>query len=77
MLDMTSNEFRRVGHRAVDLLDDYFESLPHRSCCTTVPEMWVEHRFGLGYTLNFGNWRAWLLIIGMILGPMIASRLLF
>jgi uncharacterized membrane protein len=41
------------------------------------PAMWVENRFGVGYTLNFGNWRAWLLIIGMMLVPMIAGRLLF
>jgi uncharacterized membrane protein len=41
------------------------------------PAMWVENRFGLGYTLNFGNWRAWLLIIGLMLVPMVASRLLF
>jgi uncharacterized membrane protein len=39
--------------------------------------IWVEKRFGLGYTLNFGNWRAWLLIIVMVLVPMVASRLLF
>ena len=24
--------------------------------------IWVEKRIGLGYTLNFGNWRAWLLM---------------
>ena len=41
------------------------------------PAMWVENRFGLGYTLNYGNWRAWLLIIGMMLVPMVAGRLLF
>ena len=41
------------------------------------PAMWVETRFGLGYTPNFGNWRAWLLIIGMMLVPMVAGRLLF
>jgi uncharacterized membrane protein len=41
------------------------------------PAMWVENRFGIGYTLNFGNWRAWLLIIGMMLVPMFAGRLLF
>jgi uncharacterized membrane protein len=41
------------------------------------PAMWVENRFGLGYTPNFGNWRAWLLIIGMMLVPMFAGRLLF
>jgi uncharacterized membrane protein len=41
------------------------------------PAMWVENRFGLGYTLNFGNWRAWLLIIVMMLVPMVAGRLLF
>jgi len=37
MLDMTPNEFRRIGHRTVDLLADYFESLPHRACRTPVP----------------------------------------
>jgi uncharacterized membrane protein len=41
------------------------------------PALWVENRVGLGYTLNFGNWRAWLLIIGMMLIPMVAGRLLF
>ena len=41
------------------------------------PAMWVENRFGLGYTLNFGNWRAWLLIISMMLFPLFAGRLLF
>jgi uncharacterized membrane protein len=39
------------------------------------PAMWVEARVGLGYTLNMGNARAWLLIGGMMLAPMIASRL--
>lgn len=41
------------------------------------PAMWVENRFGLGYTLNFGNWRVWLLIVAMMLFPMVAGRLLF
>jgi uncharacterized membrane protein len=41
------------------------------------PAMWVENRIGPGYGLNMGNWRAWLLIAGMILLPMIASRLFF
>jgi uncharacterized membrane protein len=41
------------------------------------PAMWVENRFGIGYTLNFGNWRAWVLIIGMMLIPMFAGHLLF
>jgi hypothetical protein len=41
------------------------------------PAIWVENRVGLGYTLNLGNPRAWLLIIGMMLAPMIAARLLF
>jgi len=39
--------------------------------------MWVENRVGLGYTLNLGNWRAWLLIVGMILAFMVVSRLVF
>ena len=41
------------------------------------PAMWVESRVGVGYTLNVGNWRAWLIIIGIMLAPMIAGRLLF
>ena len=41
------------------------------------PAMWVETRFGIGYTPNFGNWRAWLLIVGMMLVPMFAGRFLF
>jgi Family of unknown function (DUF5808) len=40
------------------------------------PAIWVEKRVGLGYTLNIGNSRAWLLI-GMMLAPVIAARLLF
>jgi len=40
------------------------------------PAMWVENRFGLGYTLNFGNWRVWLLLVGMMLIPMVAGHLL-
>ena len=41
------------------------------------PAMWVENRVGVGYTLNLGNWRAWLLMVGMMLVPMIAGRLVF
>jgi hypothetical protein len=41
------------------------------------PAIWVEARVGLGYTLNMGNKRALLIIAGMMLAPMIASRLLF
>ena len=41
------------------------------------PAMWVENRFGIGYTPNFGNWRAWLLIVGMMLVPLFAGRFLF
>ena len=41
------------------------------------PAVWVENRIGPGYGLNMGNPRAWLLIAGMMLVPMIASRLLF
>ena len=40
------------------------------------PAVWVENRVGLGYTLNIGNSRAWLLI-GMMLAPVIAARFLF
>jgi Family of unknown function (DUF5808) len=41
------------------------------------PAMWVENRIGFGYTLNMGNPRAWLLMAGMMLAPMIAARLVF
>ena len=41
------------------------------------PAIWVENRIGPGYGLNMGNPRAWLLIAGMMLVPMIAARLLF
>ncbi len=41
------------------------------------PALWVENRIGPGYGLNMGNPRAWLLIAGMMLVPMIAARLLF
>jgi uncharacterized membrane protein len=41
------------------------------------PAIWVENRVGLGYTLNMGNLRAWLLIGGMMLVPVIAGRFLF
>ena len=41
------------------------------------PAIWVENRIGPGYGLNMGNWRAWLLMIGMMTVPMIAARLLF
>ena len=40
------------------------------------PATWVETRVGLSYTLNMGNSRAWL-VIGMMLTPVIAARLLF
>jgi uncharacterized membrane protein len=39
------------------------------------PAVWVENRIGVGYTLNMGNSRAWLLVAGMLLVPMIAARL--
>ena len=41
------------------------------------PAIWVENRIGPGYGLNMGNPRAWLLMAGMMLVPMIAARLLF
>jgi hypothetical protein len=40
------------------------------------PAIWVEERVGVGYTLNIGNLRAWLLI-GMMLAPALAAHLLF
>ncbi|HEY7184979.1 MAG TPA: pyridoxal-dependent decarboxylase [Vicinamibacterales bacterium] len=39
---MSIDEFRRVGHRAVDLLADHLASLPNRPCRTPVPAA-VQH----------------------------------
>jgi uncharacterized membrane protein len=42
------------------------------------PSVFVEHRFGLGYTINFGNWKAVVmmivflgLILGLAIGPLL------
>ena len=35
--DMAIDDFRRLGHRAVDLLADYLASLPDKRCRTPVP----------------------------------------
>jgi aromatic-L-amino-acid/L-tryptophan decarboxylase len=37
MIDMSPNDFRRLGHRAVDLMADYLASLPDRPCRKPVP----------------------------------------
>ena len=40
------------------------------------PAILVEHRFGLGYTINLGNWRAvalFVLFIGLLLGITVAA----
>lgn len=42
------------------------------------PSFLVEHRFGLGYTLNFGNWKAvalFVTFIGLILGMTVLAIL--
>jgi uncharacterized membrane protein len=41
------------------------------------PAIWVEKRIGFGYTLNMGNSRAWLLIGGLMLAPIVFARLMF
>jgi uncharacterized membrane protein len=41
------------------------------------PAIWVEKRIGFGYTLNMGNSRAWLLIAGLMLAPIVFARLMF
>jgi uncharacterized membrane protein len=41
------------------------------------PAIWVEKRIGFGYTLNMGNSRAWLLIVGLMLAPIVFARLMF
>jgi hypothetical protein len=30
------------------------------------PSLFIEHRFGVGYTINFGNWRAVALLAGFV-----------
>ncbi|MFG0328563.1 MAG: DUF1648 domain-containing protein [Phycisphaerales bacterium] len=30
------------------------------------PAMFIEHRFGIGYTINFGNWKAVALLLGFV-----------
>ena len=40
------------------------------------PAIWVEQRIGIGYTVNFGNPRAWLLL-GLFVLPALAAPLLF
>jgi aromatic-L-amino-acid decarboxylase len=37
-LDMSPDEFRRLGYRAVDLLSDHFAAMPDGRCRTPVPE---------------------------------------
>jgi hypothetical protein len=32
--------------------------------------LWVEKRFGIGYTINFGHRRAWYVLAAMALGPL-------
>lgn len=31
------------------------------------PSVFVEKRFGIGTTVNYGNWKAWLFILGLLL----------
>jgi uncharacterized membrane protein len=38
--------------------------------------VWVENRIGVGYTLNMGNPRAWLLI-AVLMAPMFVLSLLY
>jgi uncharacterized membrane protein len=30
------------------------------------PSIFIEHRFGFGYTINFGNWKAVALLVGFL-----------
>src|SRR6266498_1238249 len=38
MIDLSAEEFRRLGYRAVDLLAGHFASLSERPCRSPVPE---------------------------------------
>jgi uncharacterized membrane protein len=37
------------------------------------PALFVEKRFGIGYTVNFGNWWSWVLLGLLIVGPVILT----
>ena len=39
------------------------------------PALLVEKRFGIGYTLNFGHWIAWLIMAAMLALPLAAMLL--
>ncbi len=40
------------------------------------PALLVEKRFGIGYTVNFGHWMAWLFIAALLLIPVLARLFL-
>lgn len=37
------------------------------------PSIWVEKRFGLGYTFNFARWQSWALLAGLLGLPLAIS----
>lgn len=39
------------------------------------PALLVEKRMGLGYTLNFGNPRAWLMLIALVGVPLVVRTI--
>lgn len=39
------------------------------------PALWVEKRFGIGWTLNFGNRWSWL-VLGLLLAPALLAPVL-
>ena len=40
------------------------------------PAVFVEKRFGIGYTLNFANWLAWAFLLGILIVPLLISVVL-
>jgi uncharacterized membrane protein len=56
---------------ATDRLDDRYWYLGAIYVNRNDPSMFVERRFGLGWTLNFGNPRAILAIIGLLVVPLL------
>jgi uncharacterized membrane protein len=40
------------------------------------PAIWVEKRAGVGYTLNFGRPASWAILLAILIGPLVAIRLM-
>lgn len=77
----TTMALARAGRRRTstrDATDDRYWSGGMFYVNRNDPAILVEKRFGMGYTLNFGNRKAWLLLVAILLlifGPLLLLRL--